>query len=209
MIAIPKGFPDAWLPPRLTAGQIVLDVGANVGIFAEAVAATGAHVYAMEPDPRCWPELSARKGMITVIPHAAAQFEGEADLTQGASHTGSSLRPSAVLAPIGTVRVRMLPVEAIAPDRVDVVKIDTQGSEFDVLCGAGRLLQTCPLWIVEVWPWGLPAGARTVRAMVEMFRLHDLWPFTLEPDPWPLSEDDLLAWVEQTSPNSFVNLAWM
>lgn len=45
---------------RLGPGDICLDLGANMGIFTEKMAATGADVHAYEPDPHCFAALQAR-----------------------------------------------------------------------------------------------------------------------------------------------------
>lgn len=44
----------------LGPGSLCIDAGANIGEFAEAMAATGAEVHAFEPDPWCFEHLSAR-----------------------------------------------------------------------------------------------------------------------------------------------------
>ena len=45
---------------QLRAGDICLDLGANMGVFTEILAATGAEVHAFEPDPHCFASLQKR-----------------------------------------------------------------------------------------------------------------------------------------------------
>ena len=63
----------------LTAGDLAIDLGANMGIFTEKMAATGADVVAFEPDPHAFEALSKRVGglkNVTLINAAAADTSG-------------------------------------------------------------------------------------------------------------------------------------
>lgn len=59
---------------RLRPGDLVIDLGANVGIYTEKFAATGADVIAFEPDPHAFSLLQKRVGAlgnVRLIPAAA------------------------------------------------------------------------------------------------------------------------------------------
>lgn len=57
----------------LKPGDVVLDCGANLGNVTAPLAATGAHVYAFEPDPYAFEQLQRRfQGVANVTLHNAA-----------------------------------------------------------------------------------------------------------------------------------------
>lgn len=63
----------------LGPGDLVIDLGANVGLFTERMAATGADVVAFEPDPHAFALLTQRmagKANVTLIPAAAGDAKG-------------------------------------------------------------------------------------------------------------------------------------
>lgn len=205
---LPKGDPGVWLAKRLKPGDIVFDVGANEGQCAEHYVKAGAKVYCLEPDSRCWPGLLLRVPTAEILPCAAAAYAGRADLTLGVQTFHSSLRPQAVDKPDGRENVFMMRLDDLGV-MPRAVKIDVQGCELDVLRGAGHLLDTCLLWVLEIWPHGFPDGYETVAAIWDLMASHNLYPKTLEEPPLPVKRDALIAWSVNAEPNSFVNLAWM
>jgi FkbM family methyltransferase len=48
--------------PQIGPGDICLDLGANVGVFTQEIAARGCEVHAYEPDPTAWEHLVANEG---------------------------------------------------------------------------------------------------------------------------------------------------
>lgn len=67
----------------LTAHDIALDLGANIGEFTHKLAATGAQVYAIEPDPHAFALLEKAVGHfpnVTLINAAASSKDGETTL---------------------------------------------------------------------------------------------------------------------------------
>jgi FkbM family methyltransferase len=201
-----KGDPAGWLAQRIGPGDIVFDVGANVGHCAEQWLKTGAKVICLEPDRRCWDELKVRAKGAEILHAAAAAFSGHAELTLGKNSATSSLRPSVVPHPEGVEPVVMMTLDEIRA-KATAVKIDVQGCELDVLNGADELLETCKLWVIEIWPHGLPHGVTTVMQIYHLMGLAGLSPYTL--DGLSVTEVNLEAWATRASENSFVNLAWM
>jgi len=208
-MSYPKGDPGVWLASRLHPGDLVLDVGANVGGCAKHFAAAGARVMAIEPDARCHDELLSSVPSAAIHKMAAAAYVGDADLTLGTQPLHSSLRPQSVLQPAGTCTVRMTTLDSLAADvNVSAIKVDVQGCELDVLLGAPRLLFDCPLWVVEIWPHGFPRQTETVMDIYRWFEVAQKFPHTLEEPPRLLSYDDLMAWCAIAEPHSYLNLAW-
>jgi FkbM family methyltransferase len=155
-------------------GDVVADVGANVGYMASlaAVRAGGdGRVLAFEPHPGVCERLERNiarwreHGTENVELHRAAlsDSEGEGTLVAGPSfeaNMGLAALASGAPAPTGgeEVPVRLARLDKVAADeRLDLLKIDVEGHEAGVLRGAGGLL-----------------ARRAIRDIV--FEDHDLYP---------------------------------
>jgi len=123
-------------------GWVVADVGGNIGVFAAWAATHGARVHAFEPNAGPYARLlrtvRANKLQVTARPVAVGARRGWATLT---SHEMST--------PLGTIVTTGagLPVPVVTLDKeladvphIDLLKIDTEGSEVDVLRGAPQVL---------------------------------------------------------------------
>jgi FkbM family methyltransferase len=155
-----RGLIERELPlavSRVSAGQTVADVGANVGIYTYAFARTGADVVAFEPQAR-WASIlghyAKAAGNVRVHRVALGAGAGEARLhvpvSEGASRPGcASLR--AVKGPSTVEVVRMATLDSFQLDRVGLIKIDVEGAELGVLEGAiDTLRRNRPLLLVEI-----------------------------------------------------------
>ena len=158
----------AWEPEtfrvidRLLPGaDTVLDVGANSGLFARYAALENprCRVLAFEPTPRSAAGLARNiraNGLANVTAREAAvcDHDGTAaffvppgeSLPLGASMLESFRQPGACLE-VAAVRLDTAVREA-GVARVDLIKVDTEGTEPDVLAGARELLERDEPWIV-------------------------------------------------------------
>lgn len=142
-------------------GMVVVDVGANLGDFtlvaARAVGPSG-KVVAFEPDPQNfgWLIKSVERNAfknIEIRQEALSASEGVApfflsDVSGWHTLKAGQISLSGERAPI-TVRTR--PLDTLTLDRLDVVKIDVEGAEYEVLSGAERhLAQFRPLLFVDL-----------------------------------------------------------
>lgn len=171
----------AWVEGTLREGDICVDVGANVGYFsllASRLVGRAGAVVAVEPSPSAHAGLRAnlrrnRARNVRTVEAAAAETDGTLALFAGhEAHSG-----------IATVvedkgmgvesEVTALPLSAMITSeemaRVRLIKIDAEGSEWDVLAGMG------PLWnaarddlevVVEVHPGPLEAAGRGVPELI-------------------------------------------
>src|SRR6185295_2819103 len=80
----------------------------------------------------------------------------------------------------GDVETVMVPTAKLDDlvEHADLVKIDVQGAEMSVLSGAKRLLQTCPVWILEVWPHGLLCAGESLQGLWDKLHEVKLVPYT-------------------------------
>jgi FkbM family methyltransferase len=151
---LPSDIPHT-LSELAQPGMTAVDVGASIGYttlkLARAVGMEG-QVYAFEPSARAFASLTrnlALNGCSWVHAERVACGEraGEVELhVANVSTEYSSLRPS-------SLRGQSESVPAIRlDDRIfsaDLLKIDTEGAEWQVLQGAESLLRSRPIIVVE------------------------------------------------------------
>jgi FkbM family methyltransferase len=210
-----KGDPGAYICQRVQPGDIVIDVGANEGLYtkqyAQIVGSRG-QVYAFEPDTRCHDALYALPpGLpVVVVPCVAGDRHDTVTFIQSQQTQQSSLFSDAVTQPVGTQKVSMMPLDDVTLLPVAAIKIDVQGAEAAVLRGAKRLLQQCPLWVIELWPWGLRQAGETMESVVEPFAWAGLVPrYMSDEDPIPTPADLLEYCRRVEAPHEHINVAWI
>jgi FkbM family methyltransferase len=128
----------------LHQGDLVFDVGANLGNYAEALCAVGATVVAIEPDPRNVRILRKRlkSRNVYIEPCALGSSEGSADLRIASDRVDISTlserwAQSQKADWQGTVRVSVQTLDSIA-NKYGVpkyVKVDAEGYDAEVLRG--------------------------------------------------------------------------
>lgn len=128
----------------LQSGDLVFDVGANLGNYAEALCAVGAMVVAIEPDPRNVKVLKKRlhSDHVRIEPCALGRSEGSADLRIASDRVDISTLSQRWAENQnadwqGTVRVPVRTLDAIAKDYgiPKYVKVDAEGYDAEVLRG--------------------------------------------------------------------------
>lgn len=146
-------------------GQVVWDVGANVGLFSFAAAAVvgpAGRVLAVEPDT----SLAGRLRQSAAINHGHAPVDvlpaavsGEVSI--GRFHIARRNRSTSYLDGYGTTMTGGVRSTELVPTVTldwlaahfpapDVVKIDVEGAELGVLTGGAQLLEHQPTLICEV-----------------------------------------------------------
>jgi FkbM family methyltransferase len=139
--------------------DLVVDVGANVGIYMHALAKRGAVVEAFEPQPWCVSVLRAYAAANPrVHVHAAALGAGDARAALRVPIVdGRLLRGSASLVdadrqgPSETIDVDVRMLDSYGFDRVRAMKIDVEGAEIGVIRGAAATIERAhPLLLVEI-----------------------------------------------------------
>ncbi len=144
-------FLQTFIKPRRNV--IVFDVGANQGDWSRSVLAVdpGARLYAFEPHPKSFRSLQEMDSIVA-LNFACGSRSGEFTLYDRKDSDGSkhaSLFEEAITANKGwnpiehKVQVIRLDdfVEKQKISHVDLLKIDAEGSEFDVLTGAADLIR--------------------------------------------------------------------
>ena len=139
----------------LQPGMVVIDVGANVGVYtflaARCVGTTG-RVYAIEPTPNCVACLKSTivdnrlESCVVPIEVAMGNKLGQVFLVFSRASVFNQIVTDRVAAGGRSVKtVTQLTLdhlwESEHKPRVDLLKIDAEGSEFKVLQGAQKLLR--------------------------------------------------------------------
>lgn len=147
--------------------KVVLDIGANSGVFALTAAAMGAtQVHAFEPLPRIYeilrenfasnsfPSLNAWQYAVSDEPGEAELFDPGGDAPTSAS-LSSQFSHSHFCDGLPTIRVPVTSVDVFCAERgigqVDLIKIDVEGHEEFALRGMVQTVLRCrPVIIMEV-----------------------------------------------------------
>lgn len=138
---------------RLQAGDLFVDVGANIGNHSLYVASLGCLVMAFEPNTQCFSALTESirvnsfEELISVNTSGVGKEFGRANLiVNDPSNIGAN---SLSLVEEGDISVIALDSVEF-PKKISVLKIDVEGMEWEVLQGAEQTLQMYrPLIYVE------------------------------------------------------------
>lgn len=134
-------------------GDIVWDVGANIGLYSKkfsAITGSAGKVFAYEPSPTNLQRLSTAVASlvnVTVLSVALGEHEGVVVLEQGDDPLGATSR---IVGKANRRSERQVEIQLSSGDRLvssgavaspNVIKIDTEGFELDVLLGLRKTLQ--------------------------------------------------------------------
>lgn len=127
-------------------GDVVIDCGANIGLFSAIAARKGAKSYAFEPSGRIrkkYTDMTAKlNGNIVVCPYALGREEGTVFFSDAALMSTGKLSDSE---DSNGEKVQMTTVDAFVKEngvaRVDFIKADIEGAEREMLRGARETLR--------------------------------------------------------------------
>ena len=174
-------FETALMMRLLHRGDVFVDVGANIGYFsvlaASVVGDTG-RVIAFEPDPENFQllqaniELNAQQHCITAVEAALSEADGAGLLYLSEDNLGDHQVYAAdeTRASVPVTLYQGSDYLGSLIQRIDVLKIDTQGSEYRVIAGLLPLLsqlQRCPRIIIELTPHSLREAGASGRQLIE------------------------------------------
>lgn len=208
-----------YLMSVISPGSVFLDVGANIGYFtvcaAHQVGSTG-KVIAVEPDPENAAILGANVTRtpfpenILMLIMAAGDTQSTTTLYRSPLNSGDHRvftgTENDVLFDQGlprtalTVRLERLDDMLLHRlDRLDVVKIDTQGFETAVLRGMMGLLEKYkPIVLFEFWPYGIKRAGHDLSEIPALFaRLgYKLFKLTTHLTPLELNYEAIASIVD-------------
>ena len=196
----------SFLIDRVRPGDVVVDVGANIGYFSvltsKLVGDTG-RVIALEASPSIFQRLDEnlrlnRISNVSAMNIAVAADEGTRSVYLGPAHNigltttvaNSSLRLEAAVA--SKTLVSLLPSDIWRAVRI--LKIDVEGGEADVIAGLAPLLPTAPPElevVVEISPETLAQSGLTPEDVMRPFEAAGFRAYRIENDYSPLTYLDL------------------
>lgn len=182
-VARQYGAGPEYPPP---SGGTVIDIGANVGEFALALAPHAERVIAIEPDPACFACLQRNtRDTANIVPVRTLLWFAEAELE---FHSAPAHADSSVFSPDSgeagpVLRLPARPLDAVCAGLgvgdVALIKCDAEGAEPEVLRGADAVLARTRLVAIDTGPER--DGARTHDACAAIlgaagFAVADTYP---------------------------------
>jgi FkbM family methyltransferase len=169
--------PDVWnwLKQRTVPGSIILDVGAQFGLYsmlaARHIGANG-RIFAFEPSPDTVAVLGRHlknnrmSDRVEIVQAAVGPEEGEVTFYMAGTHPSNTLAPTTVdPVKLTPVKVKAITVDGFCRQRQlkpTILKIDVEGWELQVLRGATEVVQDPALTIcVEMHPYAWESAGYT------------------------------------------------
>jgi len=127
---------------EITQGGIVIDIGANIGLFSVLAAKHAKEVYSYEPFPESFSYLqrNVRENALNNVKcfqYAVAAQSGEVRLNLGTVATANSIYDLGMSKSNNSIRVRCTTLPDIFEENqiqfCDFLKLDCEGSEFEIL----------------------------------------------------------------------------
>jgi FkbM family methyltransferase len=193
--------PDVWnwLKQRTVSGSIILDVGAQVGLYsmlaARHIGADG-RVFAFEPSPDTVALLrrhltnNAMTDRVEIVQAAVGPEEGEVTFYMAGTHPCNTLAPTTVdPVKLTPVKVKAITVDGFCRQRQlkpTILKIDVEGWELQVLRGATEVVQDPALTIcVEMHPYAWESAGYTAADFTSFVEANgfDIVPLTGQSSP--------------------------
>lgn len=149
-------------------GAVVIDIGAHIGLFsviASQVTTNSGKVYAFEPAPNTYAllqktlSINDTGSVIETFQKAVGKETGKITffISDGEADNSNSLVNYKEDRPLHGIDVEVTSVDAFVKERkinkLDFIKIDVEGAEYDTLRGAAETLQNLkPVCIVAIHP---------------------------------------------------------
>lgn len=163
---------------NLYPGSIVVDAGANIGIYSQFLSiyvGPNGLVHSFEPDPENYAHLRAtrfRASNVRLNPLAVGDKTGPLIL-----YASDSLNVDHRSYPSEDGPRKAIAIDSIRLDdyfesgaRVDLIKMDIQGFELHALHGATRVIAENPTikLLLELWPYGLRQAGCSAEELIDL-----------------------------------------
>jgi FkbM family methyltransferase len=195
----------------LKPGDRFLDVGANLGWFAligSRLVGRSGRVYALEPDPDNYRLLQANLQAnacrnVRTWQCAAGTASRRAALSRSSVNRGDHRVSASPIQDRNSVDVDIRSVDNLLwlDRRMNVVLVDTQGSEVNVFRGMRKTLRRNPCLriVFEYWPHGLESCGSSAGELAAVAREHGwrLWLIDSVQPPQPIVAEDLARLARQ------------
>ena len=176
--------------PKLTNKSTFLDIGANVGNHTAALAPFLEQVIAFEPNPRTSKLLEANAMLfsnVSVRSYGLSNKEGIIQTSYNDENVGgASVTSQATHKNKVEFRLKKLDDQLSVEQRssVSLIKLDVEGHEYEVLCGAVTTLkESSPLVLFEINIGEIKHGSTKAKEFLNtndytyFYHLKDISPF--------------------------------
>jgi FkbM family methyltransferase len=181
---------------RLHCGGVFVDVGANIGYFTVIGAShmgEGGRVYAFEPDPKNFhlmekncahnslqSRIHAVRAGLSSEDSAGQLYLSEDNLGDHQIYASTGGRAHVDITLYHGARYLQSQLQRDKIAKIDLIKVDTQGSEFAVMAGLMPLLQSLdpvPTLLIELTPYSLRQAGSSGRELIELLAQlqQDFW----------------------------------
>lgn len=177
------GFEKEFLMEHIRTGDVILDIGANIGyytlLFARAVGPNG-HVFAFEPDPSNLQLLQRNisnngYGNVTICPVAVSDTCGPHRLYKSRTHGGTH-RIYTSTACAGYIEINSTSLDKWYESyggRISLIKMDIEGAEPLAIRSAAALIRRNPQAILftEFYPTALREAGTDPQTYLDQLAL--------------------------------------
>jgi FkbM family methyltransferase len=153
-------------------GDLVIDIGANIGEFSSAVISRANRLFAIDPDPNVRETLSRNLRSFpnaTILPYALSDTDSEVEFYLSTKQADSSLIQPKQFSKTVTVRAMRLDslIAEHGIERIDFLKLEAEGWEPEILAGATRALGLTQKIAVDAGPerYGQPTAKDVLRTL--------------------------------------------
>ncbi|MCU1286146.1 MAG: uncharacterized protein JWO13_2496 [Acidobacteriales bacterium] len=175
----------SYIKSNVKPGEIIFDVGGSIGIcaipFARMVGPSG-HVYAFEANPPNFELLGQNIKLnnlsnVTPVNCAVAENAGFIEIPKRLESSNYSLASSPTE---GTIKMQALRLDDYAEhhgiERIDLMKIDIEGSETNALRGAANLFRSGAVrkMLLEFNPFWLKKMGSSADELYDLFESYSL-----------------------------------
>ena len=135
---------------QLNHGSVFLDIGANIGyetLWGASLVGNTGHVYSFEPLPNLVNQIKESLSLnnfsnLSIIPKAASNTEGTANIHIHDEDAGlTSLTNTKNSSKTVTVTLTTINKELENIQRLDVIKLDVEGHEYEALLGGKETIE--------------------------------------------------------------------
>ena len=180
---------------HIRPGDLVVDIGANIGWYSKMAELQQAEVFAFEPDPRNFEVLKQNCPAAHLFEAALGDSESTITINYNPENFGDTRVSTA-----GSVAVKQTTLDTVIGDRaheIRAIKMDVQGWEPYVIDGAVNTMKNLPqdcLVILEFCPVLLAENNFDMHRLDEFFRLFAT-SYALRKGK-TLSIDAMIEWAE-------------
>jgi FkbM family methyltransferase len=181
----------AWIRRLVRPASNVLDIGANIGFYTSLLSdliGSAGHVHAFEPDATNFKHLSAiadHRNNVTLVPKAVSDRSGKLLI-----YTSPKLNVDHRTYRVDNYK-QAIAVDGVSIDdylgekrsRIDFIKMDIQGYEFNALRGMERTIAANPAMVIlsEFWPYAFRQSGACGSLVYDYIRSLDLQIWLIEP----------------------------